>query len=73
MLLLKMIELSFNCKYLINRSGSTLVKVLCYRTLVRSQLVSLDFSLTYKPSERTMALGSTQPVTEMSTSSISWG
>ena len=26
----------------------------------------------HKPSDRTMALGSTQPLTEMSTSSISW-
>jgi hypothetical protein len=30
------------------------------------------FSLTY-PSGRTTALGSTQPVTEMSTRNISWG
>ena len=36
------------------------------RSLVRSQLVSLDFSLTHIPSDRTMALGSTQPLTEMS-------
>ena len=43
------------------------------RLLVRSQLVSLDFSLTYNPSDCTMALGSTQPLTEMSTRSISWG
>jgi len=27
----------------------------------------------HNPSDRTMALGSTQPVTEMSTRSISWG
>ena len=43
------------------------------RLLVRSQLVSLDFLLIYNPSDRTMALGSTQPITEMSTRSISWG
>ena len=42
------------------------------RSLVRSQLVSLDFSFTLNPSDRTMALGSTQPLTEMSTGSISW-
>jgi len=42
------------------------------RSLVRSQLVSVDFSLIYNPSDRTMALGSTQPLTEMSTRSISW-
>jgi hypothetical protein len=28
--------------------------------------------LTQNPSDRTMALGSTQPLTEMSTRSISW-
>jgi len=27
----------------------------------------------HNPSDRTMALGSTQPLTEMSTGSISWG
>jgi len=27
------------------------------RSLVRSQLVSVDFSLTYNPSDRTVALG----------------
>ena len=27
----------------------------------------------HNPSDRTMALGSTQPLTEISTSSISWG
>ena len=40
------------------------------RSLVRSQLVSVDFSLPYNPSDRTMALGSTQPLTEMSTRRI---
>jgi hypothetical protein len=29
--------------------------------------------LRHNPSGRTMALGSTQPLTEMSTSNISWG
>jgi len=29
--------------------------------------------LIQNPSDRTMALGSTQPLTEMSTRSISWG
>jgi len=33
------------------------------RSLVRSQLVSVDFSLTCNPSCRTMCLGSTQPLT----------
>jgi hypothetical protein len=31
------------------------------------------FFLGHNPSDRTMALGSTQPLTEMSTRSISWG
>ena len=43
------------------------------RSLVGSHLVSLVFSLTSNPSDRTMALGSTQPVTEMTTTSVSWG
>jgi len=43
------------------------------RSLVRSQLVSVDFSLTYNSSDRTMARGSTQPLTEMSTRRIPWG
>ena len=51
--------------------GSTVVKVLCNKS--EAQLVSVDFSLTENPSDRTMALGSTQPLTEMSTRSISWG
>ena len=41
--------------------------------LVRSRLVSLEFFIDIKFSNRTMALGSTQPLTEMSTRSISWG
>jgi hypothetical protein len=35
--------------------------------------VSLEFFIDINPSDRTMALGSTQPLTEMSTRSISWG
>jgi len=35
------------------------------------QVVSLEFFIFI--SDRTMALGSTQPLTEMSTRSISWG
>jgi len=33
----------------------------------------LDTSHTFNPSGRTMALGLTQPLTEMSTRNISWG
>ena len=34
------------------------------RSLVRSQLVLVDFSLTKNPSDRTMTLGLTQPLTD---------
>jgi hypothetical protein len=57
-------------------SGSTVVKVLCYKSEGRwfdPNWCHWNFSLTYNPSDRTMALGSTQPLTEMSTRSISWG
>ena len=43
------------------------------RSLVRSQLVSVGFSLKQNPSYRTMVLGSIEPLTELSTRSISWG
>jgi hypothetical protein len=33
----------------------------------------MEFFIDINPSDRTMALGSTQPLTEMSTGSISWG
>ena len=36
-------------------------------------MVSLDFFHWHNPSGRTMAVGSIQPVTEMSTRNISWG
>jgi len=48
--------------------GSTVVKVLCYKS--ESQLVSLEFFIDINS---TMALGPNQPLTEMSTRSISWG
>jgi len=50
------------------------VKVLCYKSEGRwfdPSWCHWNFSLTQNPSDRTMALGSTQPVTEMSTRSIS--
>ena len=56
--------------------GSTVVEVLCYKSEGRwfnSRWCHWNFSLTQNSSDRTMALGSTQPLTEMSTSSISWG
>jgi hypothetical protein len=33
----------------------------------------MEFSIDINPSDRTIALGSTQPLTEMITRSISWG
>jgi hypothetical protein len=33
----------------------------------------MEFFIDINPSDRTMTLGSTQPLTEMSTGSISWG
>jgi hypothetical protein len=54
---------------LFNMQGSVLQ---IGRSLVRFQMVSLDFSVD-NSSDRTMTLGSTQPLTEMSTMNISWG
>jgi hypothetical protein len=55
-------------------SGSTVVKVLRYKSEGRwfDPRLSLEFFIGIN-SDRTMALGSTQPQTEMSTRSISWG
>jgi len=46
-----------------------LAEVLCYKPESRG----FDSRLCYNHSGRTMALGSTHPLTEMSTSRISWG
>ena len=54
-------------------SGSKVVKALWYKSLVRSQLVSFEFFIDIKSFRSHMALGSTQPLTEMSTRSISLG
>ena len=42
------------------------------RSRVRFPMVSWEFFID-NPSDRTMALGSTQPLKEMSTRNISWG
>jgi hypothetical protein len=42
------------------------------RSRARFPMVSLDFFHWHNPSDRTMALGSTQPLTEMSTRNIYW-
>jgi hypothetical protein len=54
--------------------GSIVVKVQRYKSegcWFDPRWCHWNFSLT-NPSDRTMALGSTQPLTEMSTISISW-
>ena len=54
--------------------GSTVVKVLCYKSEGRwfdPSWCHWNFSLVYNHPNRTMALGSTQPLTEMSTRTIS--
>ena len=43
------------------------------RSRVRFPMVSLEFFYWINPSGRTMALGSTQPLTEISARNISWG
>jgi hypothetical protein len=43
------------------------------RSRVRFPMVSLEFFHWHNPSARTMVLGSTQPLTVMSTRHISWG
>ena len=50
---------------------STVVKVLCY--ISEGRCFDPSWCQWIFPSDRTMALGSTQPLTEMTTGSISWG
>ena len=54
--------------------GDSVVKVLLKigRSLARSQLVSLEFLIDINSFGCTMSVGSTQPLTEISTRSISW-
>ena len=54
--------------------GGTVVKVLCYKSegcCFDPRWCLWNFH-SHNPSDRTMALGSTQPLTEMSTRRISW-
>jgi hypothetical protein len=53
--------------------GSTVVKVLRYKSEGRWFDPRWNFFIDINPSDRTMALASTQPLTEMSTRRISWG
>jgi len=50
--------------------GDTVAKVLCYKFEGRWFIGIFHW---HNPSNHTLALGSTQPLTEMSTRSISWG
>jgi hypothetical protein len=56
-------------------SGSTVVKVLCYKSKVAGSIPDgvIGIFPWHNPSDRTMALRSTPPLAEMSTRSISWG
>jgi len=67
---MRLLYLYIVCVYvsLSGNRGSTVVKLLCYK----SEGGWFD-SRWCHPSDRTMALGSTQPLREMSTRSISWG
>ena len=53
----------------IGARGGVVVKALRYKPRVRFQMVSLDF---FSDIILPVALGSTQPLTEMSTRCISW-
>jgi hypothetical protein len=66
----EMIEIKFhNCSKFFFWRGGTMLQA--GRFLVRFLMRSLDFFNSPNPSSRTMALGSTQPVTEMSTRNLS--
>ena len=54
-------------------SNPLLTAVQAGRSRVRFPMVSLGFFYWHKPSGRSMSLGLTQPLTEMSTNNISWG
>ena len=55
--------------------GGTVVKVLCYTSEGRwfDFRGVIEIFYRHNPSYRTMALGSTQPLTKKNTRSISWG
>jgi hypothetical protein len=62
--------------HLVGHTVAQLVDALRYKLLrsrVRFPMVSLEFFIYINLSSRTMALGLTQPLTEMSTRHISWG
>ena len=56
-----------------NHAVAQLVEAGRGRSRVRFPMLSLDFFHLHNPSGRSMALGSPQPLTEMSTKNNSWG
>ena len=63
-------------KFRRSNRGGTVVKVIGYKSEGRwfdPSYCYWNFSLIQNPSDRTMALGSTPPLTQMSTRNISWG
>jgi hypothetical protein len=50
-----------------------LIRPATSRKVAGSSPDEVDFSIYLNPSSRTMALGSTQPLTGMSTRNLSWG
>ena len=69
------LALLFHSLLLNGDRGSTVVKVLCYNSEGRwfDPRWCQWYSLTQNPSDRNMPLRSTQPLTEMSSRTISWG
>jgi hypothetical protein len=64
--------------YLLNYLGTAVAQWVMYCATNRKVAGSIPDGVIgvfhrHSPSDRTMALGSTQPLTEMSTRSISWG
>jgi len=65
---------SYVAQQVLGDRGSTVVTVLRYKSEGRwFDYRWCHWNFLHNPSDRTMALGSTQPLTEMSTGSISWG
>jgi hypothetical protein len=66
--------INFAVSLLCGDRGSTVVKVLRYKSEGRRFDPGwCQFFIDINPSDRTMALRSAQPLTEMSTRRISWG
>jgi len=64
---------TYNYLSFLNISPTWFTALQAGRSRVRFSMVSLDFFHWHNPSGHTMAVGLTQPLTEMSTGNISWG